>query len=61
MKNVLITLSTILFLSFGITLWCAEYWVDVNTGNDSNSGNSKAAAWQTITYALTVISGKVFL
>ena len=49
--NFLILLLIILF--FPVYAWNADYYVNVNTGSNLNSGASKDNAWKTLTFALS--------
>ena len=51
------TIVILIFLSFCTAGWSSEFWVDTFNGSDSNTGFSREDAWQTVTYALTRVSG----
>jgi len=53
-KNLLGVL--VIILSFALTSFGADYYVNFKTGLNSNTGGSARAPWKTITYALSKVS-----
>jgi parallel beta-helix repeat protein len=49
-KNIIISIAALLVCV--LPLYGANFFVDVNNGNDENTGSSKDQAWKTITFAL---------
>ena len=56
MKKIVL-LCFILLFSLTIHSHAADFWVDVENGSNDNSGLTPDDAWNTITYALTLIDG----
>jgi hypothetical protein len=47
-RNFILPVLVVLVLGLGSFAWGTTYYVSSSTGNDSNSGTSSAAAWQTV-------------
>ena len=56
-KYLFLLISLILFVS--VQCFGTDYYVDVNTGLNSNSGTSQDKPWKTITHALSRIPDNV--
>ena len=52
-----LTVTTVLLLFFAVLSFGADYYVNANSGSDSNAGTSPGAAWQTVTYAVDNVVG----
>ncbi|MBN2208720.1 MAG: DUF1565 domain-containing protein [Candidatus Coatesbacteria bacterium] len=54
MKRLIVLCCMLVLLFAPCAGFCTDYYVDVNTGSDHNSGSSPDDAWKTITWALAV-------